>query len=57
VVKSVLGECEECVTYVNSISFVYQENIVKMLDKRGIDGIPNWKSVDDATVSRAFITP
>lgn len=57
VVKSLLGECEECVTYVNSISFVYQDSIVKMLDKRGIDGIPNWKSVDDATVSRAFITP
>jgi len=53
-VKSLLAACGE---YVNSVSFVYGNEVVKTIDKRGIDGIKNWESVGLTTVANAMYSP
>jgi hypothetical protein len=54
VVKKILAGCGK---YVNSISFVYSDNVVKMIDKRGIDTMPDWSSAELARVSELMIDP
>lgn len=53
-VKTLLRYCS---IYVNSVSFVYNDEVVKTTDRRGIDAIKDWASVDLTTVAGAMYTP
>jgi len=47
----------ECGKYVNSASFVYNDEVVKTIDRRSIDAIEDWSSVNLTTVAEAMYTP
>jgi len=53
-VKTLLGDCGK---YVNSVSFVYSNEVVKTIDRRGIDAIKDWTSADLASVAGQMYTP
>ncbi|MBL7129583.1 MAG: hypothetical protein ISS16_11445 [Ignavibacteria bacterium] len=53
-VKSILVHCSY---YVNSIKFVYQDNVVKIIEKREIDKVKDWKVISLSSVEKLFKTP
>jgi hypothetical protein len=53
-VRTMLADCGK---YVNSLSFVYSNEVVKTIDRRGIDGISDWSSADLDSVARQLYTP
>jgi hypothetical protein len=46
-----------CGKYVNSVSFVYNGEVVKTIDRRGIDSIEDWESADLDSVAGQMYTP
>jgi hypothetical protein len=54
VIKTLVSQCRK---YINSISFVYMNNVVKRIDKQAIDGISDWHTVDPLKVLELLVTP
>jgi len=53
-IKSLISNCGK---YVNSALLVYNEEVVKTIDRRGIDAIEDWESADLVSVAGQMFTP